>query len=71
MKLQIGVSKFQFKVSFLSSELDRLVVWEPDSDSCLNLIFVPFPCDKVVIVPDTNHITPAIKKCHVGHAKSW
>ena len=35
----------------------RLLIIEPNSESCLDLIFAVLPCDKVIIVPDTNYIT--------------
>ena len=34
---------------------------EPNSENCLDLIFVAPPCDKVLIVPDTKCITFAIR----------
>ena len=38
------------------------LVREPNSGSCLDLIFAAPPCEKVIIVPDTNYITSAIRK---------
>ena len=38
------------------------VVREPNSEDCLDLIFVASPCEKVIIVPDTNYITSAIRQ---------
>ena len=40
----------------------NILVWEPNSENCLDLIFLVFPYEKVIIVPDTNHITSAIRK---------
>ena len=31
-------------------------------ENSLDLIFVASPCKKIIIVPDTNYITPPIKK---------
>ena len=39
-----------------------LIVWEPNSENCLDLIFAASPCEKVIIVSDTNYITSAIRK---------
>ena len=33
----------------------------PDSENYLDLIYVAHLCEKVIIVPDTNHITSAIR----------
>ena len=41
---------------------DKEVVREPKSESCLDLIFASPPCEKVIIVPDTNYMTSAIRK---------
>ena len=38
------------------------VVREPNSENCLDLIFVVSPCQKVIIVLDTDYITSAIRK---------
>ena len=38
-----------------------IIVREPNSEYCLDLIFAAPPCENVIIVPDTNHIT-AIRK---------
>ena len=35
------------------------IVQEPNSKNCLNFIFAASPCEKVIIVPDTYHITSA------------
>ena len=37
------------------------LVWEPNFENCLDLIFAAPPCEKVIIVPDTNYITSAIR----------
>ena len=34
----------------------------PNSENCLDLIFAAPPCEKVIIVPDTNYIISAIRK---------
>ena len=39
-----------------------LLVLEPNSENCLDLIFATPPCEKVFVVSDTNYITPAIRK---------
>ena len=39
-----------------------LVVREPNSENCLDLSFAAPPCEKIIIVPDTNYITSAISK---------
>ena len=46
---------------------DRLALFsalvrEPNSENCLDLVFAASPCDKVIIVPDTNYITSVIRK---------
>ena len=38
-----------------------LIVQEPNSENCLDFIFVAPPYEKVIVVPDTNYITSAIK----------
>ena len=38
------------------------VVQEPNSENCLDLSFAAPPCEKVIIVLDTNYITSAIRK---------
>ena len=38
------------------------LVREPNSEKCLDLIFVAPPCEKVVFVSDENYITSAIRK---------
>ena len=40
----------------------KLLVREPNSENCLDLIFAAPPCEKVIIVKDTNYITSAIRK---------
>ena len=35
---------------------------EPNSENCLDLIHAALPCENVIIVPDSNYITPAIRK---------
>ena len=51
------------------------IVREPNSENCLDLILVVSPCEKVIIIPDTNYVTSAIRKFildkFTGHAKSW
>ena len=42
--------------------IDKDVVWERNSENCLDLSFASPPCEKVIIVPDTNYITSAIRK---------
>ena len=37
------------------------LVREPNYENCLDLIFAVPPCEKVIIVPDTNYITFAIR----------
>ena len=39
-----------------------VIVREPNSENCLDLTFAAPPCEKVIIVPDTNYITSAIRK---------
>ena len=39
-----------------------VIIQEPNQENCLDLIFVPSPCEKVVIVPDTDCITSDIRK---------
>ena len=53
------------------AEYVNLIVWEPSSENCLDLISVAPPCEKVVFVSDKNYITSAIKKIQGGHATSW
>ena len=38
------------------------LVREPNSENFSGLIFKAPPCEKVIIVPDTNYITSAIRK---------
>ena len=47
-----------------------ILVQEPNSENCLDF-FLLHPCEKVIIIPDTNYITSTIKKIHMGFAKSW
>ena len=35
---------------------------EPNSDNCLDFIFVAPPCEKVIFSSDKNYIIPAIRK---------
>ena len=44
-------------VSGATFEMEQKPIW-----IILDLIFVPSPCEKVVIVPNTNCITSAIRK---------
>ena len=39
-----------------------LLVREPNSENCLDLIFAATSCEKVITVPNTNYITSAIRK---------
>ena len=39
-----------------------MFVREPNSENCLDMIFAAPPCKKVIIVPDTNYVTFAIRK---------
>ena len=45
-----------------SGSASVFIVLEPNSEDCLDLIFAAPPCEKVIIVPDTNYITSAIRK---------
>ena len=38
------------------------LVREPNCENCLDLILAAFPCEKVIIAPDTNYVTSAIRK---------
>ena len=38
------------------------IVREPNSENCLDLIFVASLCEKVIFVLDTKYITSAIRK---------
>ena len=40
----------------------HILVLEPNSENCLDLIFVAPPCEKVIFVSDENFITSAIRK---------
>ena len=39
-----------------------IIVWEPISENCLDLIFVAPLCEKFIFVSDANYITSAIRK---------
>ena len=39
-----------------------LLVRKPNSENCLNFIFVASHCEKVIFVSDENYITYAIRK---------
>ena len=41
---------------------DNRVVREPNTENCSDFIFAADPCEKAIIVPDTNYITSAILK---------
>ena len=41
---------------------DKNIVREPNSENCLHLIFAAPPCEKVILAPDPNYITSAIRK---------
>ena len=38
------------------------LVREANSENCLDLIFAVLPCEKAIIVPDTNYVISAIRK---------
>ena len=38
------------------------IVSEPNSENCLDLICAAPPCEKGIVVPDTNYITSATRK---------
>ena len=42
--------------------LSSVLVLEPNSENCLDLIFAAPPCENVIVVPNTNYITSAIRK---------
>ena len=42
--------------------INKIGFWIDLIDLIIDLIFVPSPCEKVVIVPNTNCITSAIRK---------
>ena len=44
------------------AEYVDLIVWEPNSENCLNLIFVAPLSEKVIFVCDESYITSAIRK---------
>ena len=46
----------------MSWYLSTVLVREPNYENCLDLIFVASPCEKVVIVPDTNTFTFVFRK---------
>ena len=59
-KLNYKVNGFNFHiVNFLFL---ALLVQEPNSENCLDLIFAAPPCQKDIIVLDINYITSAIRK---------
>ena len=39
-----------------------VIVREPNSENCLDLVFAAAPCEKAIIVPDTNYITSSVRK---------
>ena len=50
----------------VTSLLLRSIVQESNSEKCLDLIFVAFPCEKFIIVVDTDYITSEIRKFMLG-----
>ena len=42
--------------------MNMLLVQEPNSENYLDSVFVVSPSEKVLILPDTNYITSAIRK---------
>ena len=44
------------------AEYVSLIVWEPNSENCLDLIFVVPPCEKVIFLLDKSYITSAVRK---------
>ena len=44
------------------TEYVDIIVWEPNSENCLNLISVAPPCEKVIFVCDESYITSTIRK---------
>ena len=46
------------------SSFEKILVQKPNSENCLDLdlTFAATPCEKVIIVPDANYITFAIRK---------
>ena len=54
--------KLDFFIYFFQHSQIGYIVREPNSEKCLDLIFAAPPCEKAIIVPDTNYITSAIRK---------
>ena len=56
-------SEQKLREKFLpSGSASVFIVLEPNSENCLNSIFAASPCEKIIIVPDANYITSAIRK---------
>ena len=51
--------------------LVRFYVREPNSKTCLDLIFVGPLCEKATFVSDENYSTSAIRKFMLDVARSW
>ena len=53
--------------------INKIGFWIDLIDLIIDLIFVPSPCEKVVIVPNTNCITSAIRKfmMEIPSPASW
>ena len=60
--LNMNIFLIYFTVWLIFIVAALLLVREPNSENCLDLIFAAPPCEKVIIVPETNHITSAIRK---------
>ena len=56
----LGTRKFLIMLRFQSFR--KILVREPNSENCLDLIFAAPSCEKVITVPDTNYITLSIRK---------
>ena len=71
------ISNLNLKSPFVAEELiieiiSFILVREPNSENCSDLIFAAPPCEKVIIVPDRYKLHPICnQKIHVGYAKSW
>ena len=55
-----GVIMYNLFQIIIIHNFQQVLVREPNSENCLDLIFAAPPCKKVIIVPDTNYITYAI-----------
>ena len=61
------ISEFFSENMILKTDTPRvLLIWKfppgPNSENCLYLIFDAPACEKIIIAPDTSHITSAIRK---------